>query len=70
MDLLAKFIEDLSQIIPHKTLNNLMEMLRRNKVNGEDITSIKQFTPGSRSSMTMNSVLEIQIIFIYNDSCK
>ncbi|RGB35452.1 hypothetical protein C1646_667706 [Rhizophagus diaphanus] len=25
MDLLAKFIEDLSQIIPHKTLNNLME---------------------------------------------
>jgi hypothetical protein len=27
-------------------VDDLKEMLRRNKVNGEDITSIKQFTPG------------------------
>ncbi|CAB4478315.1 unnamed protein product [Rhizophagus irregularis] len=28
-----------------QTLDDLKEILRRNKVNGEDITSIKQFTP-------------------------
>ncbi|RGB22813.1 hypothetical protein C1646_775490, partial [Rhizophagus diaphanus] len=28
-----------------KTLDDLKEMLRKNKVNGEDITNIKQFTP-------------------------
>ena len=47
---LAKFIEGLSQKLRNysslKTLDDLKEMLRRNKVNGEDITSIKQFTPG------------------------
>ena len=47
---LTKFIEDLSQKLRNysslKTLDDLKEMLRRNKVNGEDITNIKQFTPG------------------------
>ncbi len=47
---LAKFIEGLSQKLWNysslKTLDDLKEMLRRNKVNGEDITNIKQFTPG------------------------
>ncbi|RGB22448.1 hypothetical protein C1646_776082 [Rhizophagus diaphanus] len=47
---LTKFIKDLSQKLQNyfslKTLNNLKEMLRRNKVNREDITNIKQFTPG------------------------
>ena len=47
---LTKFIEGLSQKLRNysslKTLDDLKEMLRRNKVNGEDITSIKQFTPG------------------------
>ena len=47
---LAKFIEGLSQKLQNysslKTLDDLKEMLRRNKVNGEDITNIKQFTPG------------------------
>ena len=47
---LAKFIEGLSQKLRNysslKTLDDLKEMLRRNKVNGEDITNIKQFTPG------------------------
>ncbi|CAB4373214.1 unnamed protein product [Rhizophagus irregularis] len=46
---LAKFIEGLSQKLRNysslKTLDDLKEMLRRNKVNGEDITNIKQFTP-------------------------
>ena len=48
--ILAKFIKGLSQKLQNyfslKTLNNLKEMLRRNKVNGKDITNIKQFTPG------------------------
>ena len=48
--ILAKFIKGLSQKLQNyfslKTLNDLKEMLRRNKVNGEDITNIKQFTPG------------------------
>jgi len=47
---LVEFIESLSQKLRNysslKTLDDLKEMLRRNKVNGEDITSIKQFTPG------------------------
>ncbi len=47
---LIKFIEDLSQKLRNysslKTLDDLKEMLRRNKVNGEDITNIKQFTSG------------------------
>src|ERR1044072_4571962 len=47
---LAEFIESLDQKLRNysslKTLDDLKEMLRRNKVNGEDITSIKQFTPG------------------------
>src|SRR5688572_16839098 len=46
----AEFIEGLGQKIRNysslKTLDDLKEMLRRNKVNGKDITSIKQFTPG------------------------
>jgi len=47
---LTKFIESLSQKLRNyfslKTLDDLKEMLCRNKVNGEDITSIKQFTSG------------------------
>ena len=47
---LAKFIEGLGQKLRNysslKALDDLKEMLRRNKVNGEDITNIKQFTPG------------------------
>ena len=47
---LVEFIEGLSQKLRNysslKTLDDLKEMLRRNKVNGEDITNIKQFTPG------------------------
>ncbi|RIA82625.1 hypothetical protein C1645_835049 [Glomus cerebriforme] len=46
---LAKFIEGLSQKLQNysslKTLDDLKEMLHRNKINGEDITNIKQFTP-------------------------
>ena len=46
---LVEFIEGLSQKLRNysslKTLDDLKEMLRRNKVNGEDITNIKQFTP-------------------------
>ena len=45
-----EFIESLSQKLQNysslKTLDNLKEMLRKNKVNGKDITSIKQFSPG------------------------
>ncbi|GES96001.1 hypothetical protein GLOIN_2v1823265 [Rhizophagus clarus] len=44
----TKFIEGLSQKLRNyssfKTFDDLKEMLRRNKVNGEDITNIKQFT--------------------------
>ena len=47
---LAEFNEGLSQKLRNysslKTLDDLKEMLRRNKVNGEDITNIKQFTLG------------------------
>ncbi|RGB21669.1 hypothetical protein C1646_777564 [Rhizophagus diaphanus] len=47
---LAEFIKGLSQKLRNysllKILDDLKEMLRRNKVNGEDITNIKQFTPG------------------------
>ena len=46
---LAEFIESLSQKLRNysslKTLDDLKEMLRKNKVNWEDITIIKQFTP-------------------------
>ncbi|PKC59353.1 hypothetical protein RhiirA1_469581 [Rhizophagus irregularis] len=46
---LQKFIEGLSQKLQNysllKTLNNLKKMLHKNKVNGEDITNFKQFTP-------------------------
>ncbi|RGB39000.1 hypothetical protein C1646_665020 [Rhizophagus diaphanus] len=45
---LVEFIESLSQKLRNysflKTLDDLKEILRKNKVNGEDITSIKQFT--------------------------
>ncbi len=48
--ILAKFIKGLSQKLQNysllKTLDDLKEMLCRNKVNGEDITNIKQFTSG------------------------
>jgi len=47
---LAEFIEGLSQKLQNysslKTLDDLKEILRRNKINGEDITNIKQFIPG------------------------
>ena len=47
---LAEFIESLSQKLRNysslKTLDDLKEMLRRNKVNKEDIINIKQFTSG------------------------
>ncbi len=47
----AEFIESLNQKLRNysllKTLDNLKEMLRKNKVNGEDITNIKQFTLGN-----------------------
>ena len=47
--ILAEFIEGLSQKLRNysslKTLDDLKEMLRKNKVNGKDITNIKQFTP-------------------------
>ncbi len=47
---LVNFIEGLSQKLQNyfsfKTLNDLKEMLCKNKVNGEDIINIKQFTPG------------------------
>ncbi|RGB25475.1 hypothetical protein C1646_771672 [Rhizophagus diaphanus] len=46
---LTEFIEGFSQKLRNysslKTLDDLKEMLRRNKVNGEDIINIKQFTP-------------------------
>ena len=46
---LAKFIEGLSQKLRNysslKTLNDLKEMLCKNKINGKDIINIKQFTP-------------------------
>ena len=46
---LAEFIESLSQKLRNysslKILDDLKEMLRRNKVNREDIISIKQFIP-------------------------
>jgi len=47
---LVNFIKGLSQKLQNyfslKTLDDLKEMLRRNKINGKDITNIKQFTPG------------------------
>ena len=47
---LVDFIEGLSQKLQNysllKTLDDLKKMLHKNKVNGEDITNIKQFTPG------------------------
>ena len=47
---LAKFIKGLGQKIRNysslKSLDDLKEMLHRNKVNGEDILNINQFTPG------------------------
>ncbi len=47
---LVNFIEGLSQKLQNyfslKTLDNLKKMLYKNKVNREDITNIKQFTPG------------------------
>ena len=44
---LAEFIESLSQKLRnYSSLDDLKEILRINKVNGEDITSIKQFTLG------------------------
>ena len=49
---LAEFVVELEQKLrtysSYKTLDDLKEMLRKNKVNGEDITSIKQFTPGKQ----------------------
>jgi len=59
---LAKFIEGLSQKLRNysslKTLDDLKEMLRRNKVNGEDITSIKQFNTPSMLSIIMKLLLQ------------
>jgi len=47
---LVDFIKGLSQKLQNysslKTLDDLKKMLHKNKVNGEDITNIKQFTPG------------------------
>ena len=47
---LVDFIKGLSQKLQNysslKTLNDLKKMLHKNKVNGKDITNIKQFTPG------------------------
>src|SRR6266487_5168000 len=48
---LAKFIEDLKEqkvrsLSSYKTLDELKDVLRKYKVNGEDITNIKQFNPG------------------------
>jgi len=48
---LAKFIEDLKEqkvrsFSSYKTLDELKDVLRKYKVNGEDITNIKQFNPG------------------------
>ena len=47
---LVDFIEGLNQKLQNysslKTLDDLKKMLHKNKVNGEDITNIKQFTPG------------------------
>jgi len=46
---LVDFIEGLSQKLQNysslKTLDDLKKMLHKNKVNGEDIINIKQFTP-------------------------
>ncbi|CAG8671629.1 11299_t:CDS:2, partial [Paraglomus occultum] len=47
---LVDFIEEITNqklrsYSSYKTLDDLKEMLRKNKVNGEDITNIKQFTP-------------------------
>ena len=47
---LVDFIEGFSQKLQNysllKTLDDLKKMLHKNKINGEDITNIKQFTPG------------------------
>src|SRR6266542_531403 len=47
---LVDFIEGLIQKLQNysllKTLDDLKKMLHKNKVNGKDITNIKQFTPG------------------------
>ena len=47
---LMKFIKNPSQKLWNyfslKSLNDLKEMLRRNKVNRKDILNINQFTPG------------------------
>ena len=47
---LVDFIEGFSPKLQNysslKTLDDLKKMLHKNKVNGEDITNIKQFTPG------------------------
>ncbi len=47
---LTKYIEGLSQKLRNyfllKTFDDLKKMLRKNKVNGKNIISIKQFTPG------------------------
>jgi hypothetical protein len=49
---LAEFIESFSQKLRNysslKTLDDLKEMLHKNRVNWEDINSIKQFTPSER----------------------
>ena len=49
---LAKFIEELKKqkirsFSSYKTVEELKEVLRRYKVNGEEITNIKQFHPGN-----------------------
>jgi len=48
---LVKFIDEISEqklrgFSTYKTLEELKDVLRKYKVNGEDITSIKQFNPG------------------------
>jgi len=48
---LADFVEEISEqklrsFSSYKTLEELKDVLRKYKVNGEDITNIKQFNPG------------------------
>ncbi|RIA85527.1 hypothetical protein C1645_830686 [Glomus cerebriforme] len=66
---LVNFIEGLSQKLQNysslKTLDDLKEMLHRNKVNGKDITNIKQFTPAIlHTSIAIAKKLTFQDIFI------
>src|SRR5205823_8838708 len=65
---LVEFIERLSQKLQNyfslKTLNDLKEMLHKNKVNGEDITSIKQFTQYYLYSANRHVLYHVIFIFL------